>query len=65
MQGFVLFGSYLYILKVYRKKCSSILLRKNMSDSLLAFIFKKTCTISSILQTCNISIENPPVLIHW
>ena len=29
----------IYILKVHRKKSSSILLRKNMSNSLLAFIF--------------------------
>ena len=56
----VKFGLVLiYILKVHRKKSSSILLRKNMSNSLLAFIFWKTFTISSILQTCNISIENP------
>ena len=51
MQGFyflVKFGLVLiYILKVYRKKSSSILLRKNMFNSLLAFCFWKACTFSS------------------
>ena len=50
MQGFyflVKFGLVLiYILKVYRKKSSSILLRKNMFNSLLAFCFWKACTFS-------------------
>ena len=45
MQGiyiFVKFGLVLiYILKVYRRKSSSILLRKNMFNSLLAFCFWK------------------------
>ena len=45
---FVKFGLVLiYILKVYRKKSSSILLRKNMFNSLLAFCFWKACTFSS------------------
>ena len=51
MQAFyflVKFGLVLiYILKVYRKKSSSILLRKNMFNSLLAFCFWKACTFSS------------------
>ena len=51
MQGFyflVKFGLVLiYILKVYRKKSSSILLRKNMFNSLLAFCFWKAYTFSS------------------
>ena len=51
MQGFyflVKFGLVLiYILKVYRKKSSLILLRKNMFNSLLAFCFWKACTFSS------------------
>ena len=51
IQGFyfsVKFGLVLiYILKVYRKKSSSILLRKNMFNSLLAFCFWKACTFSS------------------
>ena len=37
----------IYILKVYRRKSSSILLRKNMFNSLLAFCFWKACTFSS------------------
>ena len=51
MQGFYLFVKFglvlIYILKVYRKKSSSILLRKNMFNSLLAFCFWKACTFSS------------------
>ena len=50
MQGFyflVKSGLPIYILKVYRKKSFSILLRKNMFNSLLAFFFWKTCTFSS------------------
>ena len=44
---FVKFGLVLiYILKVYRKRPSSILLRKNMFNSLLAFSFWKACTFS-------------------
>ena len=44
---FVKFGLVLiYILKVYRKKPSSILLRKNMFNSLFAFSFWKACTFS-------------------
>ena len=35
------------ILKVYHKKSSLILLRKNMFNSLLAFCFWKACTFSS------------------
>ena len=43
----VKFGLVLiYILKVYRKKSSWTLLRKNMFNSLLAFIFWKACTFS-------------------
>ena len=38
----------IYILKLYRKKSCSILLRKNMFNSLLAFFFWKACTFSSI-----------------
>ena len=34
-------------LKVYRKKSSSISLRKSMFNSLLAFFFWKACTFSS------------------
>ena len=45
IQGFyflVKFGLVLlYVLKVYRKKFSSILLRKNMFNSVLAFSFEK------------------------
>ena len=37
----------IYILKVYHKKSSFILLRKNMFNSLLAFCFWKACTFSS------------------
>ena len=37
----------IYILKIYCKKSSSILLRKNMFNSLLAFFFWKACTFSS------------------
>ena len=51
MQGFyylVKFGLVLiYMLKVYREKAFSILLRKNMFNSLLAFCFWKACTFSS------------------
>ena len=51
MQGFYFFVKFglvlIYILKVYRKKSSSILLRKNMFNSLLAFCFWKACTFSS------------------
>ena len=51
MQGFYFFAKFglvlIYILKVYRKKSSSILLRKNMFNSLLAFCFWKACTFSS------------------
>ena len=51
MQGFYIFAKFglvlIYILKVYRKKSSSILLRKNMFNSLLAFCFWKACTFSS------------------
>ena len=44
---FVKFGLVLiYILKVYRKKSSSILLRKNIFNSLLAFSFWNACTFS-------------------
>ena len=61
MHGFyflVKFGLVLmYILKVYRKKSSSILLRKNIfNSSLLAFFFWKLCTFSKILK--NFSVEN-------
>ena len=37
----------IYILKVYRKKSSSIFLRKNIFNSLFAFCFWKACTYSS------------------
>ena len=52
MQGFyflVKFGLVIvYILKVCRKKSSSILLRKNIfNSSLLAFFFWKVCTFSN------------------
>ena len=51
MQGFYFFVKFdlilVYLLKVYRKKSPSILLRKNMFDSLLAFCFWKTCTFSN------------------
>ena len=51
MQGFYFFVKFglvlIYILKVYRKKSSSILLRKNMFNSFLAFCFWKACTFSS------------------
>ena len=50
MQGFYFFVKFglvlIYISKVYRKK-SSIFLRKNMFNSLLAFFFWKACTFSS------------------
>ena len=45
----------IYILKVYRKKSSSILLRKNMFNSLLTFFFWKACTF---LRFENFSFEN-------
>ena len=48
MQGFYFFVKFclvlIYILKVYRKKSASILLRKNIFNSLLAFSFWNTCT---------------------
>ena len=50
MQGiyfFVKFGLVIYILRVYRKKSFSILLGKNMFNSLLAFLFWKACAFSS------------------
>ena len=51
IQGFyflVKFGlAFIYILKSYRKKYSSIFLRKNMFNSLLAFFFWKVCIFSS------------------
>ena len=51
MQDFyfcVKFGLVLiYKLKFYRKKSSSILLRKNIFNSLLAFCFWKACTFSN------------------
>ena len=51
MQAFyflVKFGLVIiYMLKVYREKSSSILLRKNMFNSLLAIFFWKVCTFSS------------------
>ena len=51
MQGFYFFVKFglvlIYILKVYRKKSSSILLRKNIFNSLFAFCFWKECTFSS------------------
>ena len=37
----------IYIFQFYRKKSSSILLRKNLFNSLLAFFFWKACTVSS------------------
>ena len=47
-QGFYLFVKFglvlIYILKIYRIKSSSILLRKNMFHLLLAFCFWKACT---------------------
>ena len=58
-QGFhflVKFGVVLiYILNVYHKKSSSILLRKNMFNSLLVFFFWKAWTFS-ILK--DFSVEN-------
>ena len=51
MQGFHIFWKFglvlIYILKVYRRKSSSILSRKNMFNSLLAFYFWKAYTFSS------------------
>ena len=51
IQGFyflVKFGlAFIYILKSYRKKYSSIFLRKNIFNSLLAFFFWKVCIFSS------------------
>ena len=51
MQGFYFFVKLglvlIYTLKVYRKKFFSILLRKNMFNSLLAFCFWKACIFSS------------------
>ena len=51
IQGFYFFVkfclAFVYILKSYRKKCSSIILRKNMFNSLLAFFFWKACIFSS------------------
>ena len=53
MQSFyylVKFGLVLiYMLKVYREKAFSILLRKNMFNSLLAFCFWKAC-FSQVLK---------------
>ena len=51
MQGFYFFVKFglvlIYILKVYRKKPSLILLGRNIFNSLLAFCFWKACTFSS------------------
>ena len=51
MQRFYFFVKFdlvlIDILKIYRKKSSSILLRKNMFNSLLPFFFRKACTCSS------------------
>ena len=51
MQGFHIIWKFglvlIYILKVYRRKSSSILSRKNMFNSLLAFYFWKAYTFSS------------------
>ena len=59
MQGFyfsVKFGLFIiYVLKTYRKKSSSILLRKNMLNSLLAFFSCDACTFS-ILE--DVSVQN-------
>ena len=59
MQGFYFLVEFslvlIYILKVYRKKSSSILLRKNMFNSLLAF-FKKKLLPSQVWK--NFSVEN-------
>ena len=50
MQGFYNFVKFalvlICILKVYCRKSSSILLRKNMFNSLLTFCFWKACTFS-------------------
>ena len=46
IQGFYFFV-LIYILKIYCKKSSSILLRKNMFNLLLTFFFWKACTFSS------------------
>ena len=59
MQGFYFFVKFglvlIYILKVYRKKFSSILLRKNISNSYLHFAFEKHVS-SQVLKDS--SVEN-------
>ena len=59
MQGFYFFVKFglvlIYVLKVCRKKSPSILLRKNMFNSLLAFCFWKHVP-SHVLQ--DFSVEN-------
>ena len=59
MQGFYYFVKFglvlIYILKVYRKKSSSILLRKNISNSYLHFAFEKHVS-SHVLK--DFSVEN-------
>ena len=57
----VKFGLVLiYISKVCRKKSSSILLRKNMFNSLLAFFFCKACTSSSFQRFSVENLETTP-----
>ena len=75
MQGlyfFVNFGLvFIYILKIYLKKSSSILLRKNIFNSLFAFCFWKACTFSSFerflcLKSRNYSqIYLSGIIIYW
>ena len=59
MQGFYFFVKFglvlIYILKVYRKKFSSILLRKNISNSYFHFAFEKHVS-SQVLK--DFSVEN-------
>ena len=58
IQGFYFFVkfclAFVYILKSYRKKCSSIILRKNMFNSLPAFFFWKACIFSSFERLSSI-----------
>ena len=47
----------IYILKIYRKKYSSILLIKNMFNSSLAFCFWKACNFFKFWKICLLELE--------
>ena len=68
MQGFYFFVKFdlilVYLLKVYRKKSPSILLRKNMFDSLLAFCFWKHVPSQILKDFSAESLETTPTSIY-